>query len=102
MRSFEIKVYPELLTGHLGCDPDTAMEFLDWVEESQIELWEPGSVDHEGNYRPLNVEKRRLQVKKDLHQQRGTPSQFQSTTLWFLGPPDSALLLKLRWNDHFV
>lgn len=98
MRAFEIKVYQEFLTVHIICDRETAREFYDWVEESQIPLWEPGQVDFEGNYRPINLE-RRIKALKVSDDYQGLYEK--DVAIWCLGHHDSAVLLKLRWHDHF-
>lgn len=91
MERLQLKVYGKLLTGHFVCDAKTAHEFLDWVDEGDVELWEPGQSVGE----PLRWDTANQRTRIDEMVGRGVAT----VSLWFIGPPDHAVLLKLRWHD---
>jgi hypothetical protein len=97
MRSFEIKVYPEFLTGHIVCDHATALDMINWIEESAVRLYKTGALDFDGNPVPFDTAHWRKRIAGEAR----NPVYGGLTSFWFTGHLDEALLLKMRWHDHF-
>ncbi len=97
----EIRQYHDVLIAQCTCDPDTALEFCDWVEENQIELKKLHSFDYNGDRLALDLDRIRLDAhSRDYRTGRPWPD----INFSFAAVPDNSLLMlfRLRWNDHFL
>jgi hypothetical protein len=92
MPSIDLRLHPDMLTIHVSGHHDELVEFINWVDDCSVELWEPNQIDTNGEYARFNVDKWHDQIERQKDR--------LTNSIWCIGPIVSAVALKLRWNEY--